>query len=74
MAQEAMEVQRCADIDRQVPVLNIHIDENGNKWVADKQGLFLAQSPDFASTVDVVATDWALLQVPCGNQEPIWIR
>ncbi len=68
-AQQKLAVERCADIDRRVPILNIHIDENNNKWVADRQGLFLAQSPDFASTVDTDAADWALLGVKDGNQE-----
>ena len=66
---QKMAVQRCADIDRKVPIINIHIDENSNKWVADEKGLFLAQSPDFASIVEIPDSEWALLSVPDGNEE-----
>ncbi|MEO1518337.1 MAG: OmpA family protein [Bacteroidota bacterium] len=69
MAQEAMEVRRCADIDRRVPIRNIYIDEENNKWVADQQGLFLAQSPEFASNVDIDPSQWSLLSVRDGNRE-----
>ena len=68
-AQEAMEVQRCADIDRYSPIRNIYMDEKNNKWVADEQGLFLAQSPEFASTVDIPPNEWSLLSAPDGNFE-----
>lgn len=68
-AQEAMEVQRCADIDRRVPINNIFIDGSNNKWVADNQGLFLAQSPEFAKTVDIDSDKWSLLSAPDGNME-----
>jgi len=69
LAQEAMQVQRCADIDRRVPINNIFIDGNNNKWVADKEGLFLAQSPEFAKTVDIATGKWSLLSAPDGNME-----
>ena len=68
-AQEAMEVQRCADIDRSVPISNIFVDGTNNKWVADAQGLFLAQSPEFAKTVDIPSSKWSLLSAPDGNME-----
>ncbi|MEL6923365.1 MAG: SprB repeat-containing protein, partial [Bacteroidota bacterium] len=68
-AQDRFKVQRCADIDRRVPILNIHVDEKKNKWVADGQGLFLAQSPAFAQTVDIPRDQWSLLSVKNGNQE-----
>ena len=68
-AQEAMEVQRCADIDRRVPINNIFIDGTNNKWVADNQGLFLAQSPEFAKTIDIPGDKWSLLSSPDGNME-----
>ena len=68
-AQSKLSVQRCADIDRQVPIQNIYIDDDNNKWVADRQGLFLAQSPDFASTVEMEAEQWSLLSVRDGNRE-----
>ncbi len=68
-AQEAMEVQRCADIDRRVPINNIFIDGTNNKWVADNQGLFLAQSPEFAKTIDIADDKWSLLSAPDGNME-----
>jgi len=64
-----MEVQRCADIDRRVPINNIFIDGSNNKWVADNQGLFLAQSPEFAKTIDIDAGKWSLLSAPDGNME-----
>ncbi len=69
LAQEAMQVQRCADIDRRVPINNIFIDDSNNKWVADKEGLFLAQSPEFAKTVDIATDKWSLLSAPDGNME-----
>ncbi|MEL6864319.1 MAG: two-component regulator propeller domain-containing protein, partial [Bacteroidota bacterium] len=69
LAQDAMEVQRCADIDRRVPIRNIYVDASNNKWVADDQGLFLVQSPDFAQAVDMEADQWSLLSVPYGNEE-----
>ena len=68
-AQESMQVQRCADIDRRVPINNIFIDENNNKWVADNEGLFLVQSPEFAKTVDIATSKWSLLSAPDGNME-----
>ena len=67
--QAKLGVQRCADIDRRVPIQNIYIDDDNNKWVADRQGLFLAQSPDFASTVEMEADQWSLLSVRDGNRE-----
>ncbi|MEM1319563.1 MAG: OmpA family protein [Bacteroidota bacterium] len=69
LAQEAMEVLRCADIDRRVPIRNIYIDDNNNKWVADEQGLFLAQSPDFAKEVGIEDSQWSVLSVADGNEE-----
>ena len=66
---QKMSVQRCADIDRKVPITNIHIDGNGNKWVADNKGLFLAQSPDYASIIDIPNTEWSLLTAADGNEE-----
>ncbi len=68
-AQEAMEVQRCANIDRLVPISNIFVDGSNNKWVADAQGLFLAQSPEFAKTVDIPSDKWSVLSAPDGNIE-----
>lgn len=68
-AQTKLEVRRCAAIDRDAPVQNIYVDENENKWVADQKGLFLAQSPEFASPVDLNPSEWSLLSVPDGNQE-----
>jgi len=68
-AQDRFKVQRCANIDRRVPIKNIHIDEKKNKWVADGQGLFLAQSPAFAQTADVPRDQWSLLSVKNGNKE-----
>lgn len=67
--QVKMSVTRCADIDRNVPIVNIFMDENNNKWVADKQGIFLAQSPDFAKIIETPTTEWALLRVSDGNME-----
>lgn len=67
--QENLAVRRCANIDRLVPIVNIHIDVNNNKWVADGEGLFLAQSPDFASTVEVAKDQISLLALPDGNEE-----
>jgi outer membrane protein OmpA-like peptidoglycan-associated protein len=68
-AQEQLEVQRCADIDRSAAIKNIFIDRDNNKWVADAQGLFLAQSPDFAKTIEGKTGQWNLLSAPDGNKE-----
>ncbi|MFK7934481.1 MAG: hypothetical protein AB8G22_13300, partial [Saprospiraceae bacterium] len=68
-AQDAFKVQRCADIDRSAPITNIYIDEKGNKWVGDYKGVYLAQSPDYASVVATPADQWALLSVRDGNEE-----
>ncbi|MFK7808189.1 MAG: OmpA family protein [Saprospiraceae bacterium] len=68
-AQEQLEVQRCADIDRNAPVNNIHIDRDNNKWVADQLGLFLAQSPEHAKNMDLKSDQWTLLSAPDGNKE-----
>ncbi len=67
--QTPMAVQRCADIDRNAPIQNIFIDGNNNKWVADQQGLFLAQSPDHAQIIDDKPGQWSLLSASGGNQE-----
>ncbi len=64
-----MKVQRCADIDRGAPIVNIYIDDNSNKWVSDSKGLFLAQSPDFANIVEMPPEEWSLLSVADGNAE-----
>ncbi len=69
MAQEKMEVSRAHRIDRDVPIRNIHVDENGNKWVADTKGIFFVQSTDFAKPVTIDAAEWSLLSVPDGNYE-----
>jgi outer membrane protein OmpA-like peptidoglycan-associated protein len=68
-AQQPLQVRRCAGIDRNVPINNIYIDRDNNKWVADAQGLFLAQSPDFAKTIAGKSDQWNLLEAPNGNQE-----
>ena len=68
-AQEEISVQRCSDIDRGFPIRNIFIDENNNKWVSDKEGIFLAQSPDFASPVDLENDEISMLTWPDGNAE-----
>lgn len=67
--QEGFKVQRCADIDRSAPITNIYIDEKGNKWVGDYKGVYLAQSPDYASVVKTPIDKWALLSVRDGNEE-----
>lgn len=64
-----MVVNRGAGIDRDAPILNIHIDEDGNKWIADTEGIQFAQTPDIASIVDVDPNKWSLLSVPDGNKE-----
>lgn len=69
LAQEGFKVQRCADIDRSAPITNIYIDAKGNKWVGDYKGVYLAQSPDYASVVKTPVDKWALLSVRDGNEE-----
>ena len=68
-AQSGMVVNRGAGIDRDAPILNIHIDDDGNKWIADTKGIQFAQTPDVANEVNTETSQWSLLSVRDGNQE-----
>jgi ligand-binding sensor domain-containing protein len=62
-----MRVTRSAAIDRSVPIHNIYIDENNDKWIGNRSGVFLVHSVDYASEVEIGEGNLSLLSYNGGN-------
>ncbi len=67
LAQEPMRVTRSAAIDRNIPIHNIYIDEDNNKWVGNNKGVFQVHSVDYASEVEISDDELSLLSYKGGN-------
>ena len=66
-AQEKLVVERCSAIDNAIPIDNIWVDQEGQKWVANEKGLFVVHACDLATPADIKANERSILQYPDGN-------
>lgn len=66
-----MRVIHCTAVNQGVPVQNIHVDENNQKWVGNNKGLYKINSADNSNIYDLDNTDWSLLRQRGGNKNII---
>ncbi len=67
LAQEPMRVTRSAAVDRNIPITNIYIDENNDKWVGNNEGVFQVHSVDYATEFEIGSDELSLLNYKGGN-------
>lgn len=72
--EEAMRVERASAINPDAPVYNIHVDQNGEKWVSNSEGLWQVHAADLASPVILGSAEESLLQFPNGNKDLRWLK
>ena len=73
-AQESMRVTRSTAIDRNIPIHNIYIDANNDKWVGNNKGVFQVHSVDYASQVEIADDELSLLSYKGGNHNLTYSR
>lgn len=67
-----MRVERIRVVPENVPILNIHVDEENIKWVANAQTLYKVDAKDHAVEVPIGGGEMSLLQLPGGNHDIRW--
>jgi outer membrane protein OmpA-like peptidoglycan-associated protein len=72
ISQDQMKVERIRVIPETMPILNIHVDEENIKWVANTQALYKVNAKDLASEVPIPGGMVSLLQFPGGNADIRW--
>ena len=69
VAQETMRVERCSAINPDVPVNNVYVDDAGEKWVSNTEGLFQVHASDLATPIVLAPDEISVLQLPGGNAD-----
>ncbi|MBX2818000.1 MAG: hypothetical protein KTR24_18480, partial [Saprospiraceae bacterium] len=70
--QENLVVERCSALDNATPIHNIWVDEEGQKWIANDDGLFLVHACDLSVPAEIKTSEYSVLQIPGGNAQLQW--
>ena len=65
-------VTRASGVDRSSPINNVSADGSGNKWIANKKGVFQVKAADLGTPVPVKISESNVLQLPGGNTDFSW--
>ncbi len=71
-AQDPMRVERIRVIPENIPILNIYVDDDNVKWVANTKSLYRVDAKDQAVQVPIAPGEVSLLQFPGGNADIRW--
>ena len=66
-AQESMRVIRSNAVERNVPVRNIFIDDDNNKWVGNEKGVYQVHAVDLAVPSETSQDEHSILRYPGAN-------
>ncbi|MDH3648843.1 MAG: OmpA family protein [Saprospiraceae bacterium] len=67
--QEEMVVERCTALNRDIPINNIYVGGDNQKWVSNEEGLFVVHAADLSIPVDFKDGELSILQISDGNND-----
>ncbi len=69
---DPMQVIRCDAVNRQSAIINIYVDDENVKWIANGEGLFKVYDLSYAEPARLSSLDQSLISIPGGNANLFW--